>query len=226
MMDGVRVPCRKHGNTWCYVQEDGSHITPNRCKCRAGTFHADCPVDAHRILARVPKAQRNAQMRALRIAWIGGPGFTREEFKVLCEKYDNRCLCCGEKRPLIADHVIPVAKGGSNSIANIQPLCRHCNNVKTILVIDFRKAENRPRFCVNKNRIGEDKLHILRRDGKTACGQPIERELGFGERPKDGYRICGKGLCGLHLEMERLARGSSIVITAADLAYNMGTRCS
>jgi hypothetical protein len=37
------------------------------------------------------------------------------------------CVRCGAKLELHFDHVIPVAKGGGNSAANIQILCQPCN---------------------------------------------------------------------------------------------------
>lgn len=65
--------------------------------------------------------------------------FTGQEFKNLCKKYANRCLCCGRSDvPLTADHVIPLSLSGSNSIENIQPLCQSCNSRKAIKTIDYR----------------------------------------------------------------------------------------
>lgn len=64
--------------------------------------------------------------------------FTPDEWTALCEKYGNICLCCKEKKPLTIDHVIPLSKGGKNSIDNIQPLCLECNMYKHTKTIDYR----------------------------------------------------------------------------------------
>jgi 5-methylcytosine-specific restriction endonuclease McrA len=59
-----------------------------------------------------------------------GGSYTAEEFKQLCEQYDNRCLACGKRKELTADHVIPISGGGTSDISNIQPLCKSCNSSK------------------------------------------------------------------------------------------------
>jgi 5-methylcytosine-specific restriction endonuclease McrA len=66
--------------------------------------------------------------------------YTTAEWQTLIAQYD-RCPMCRrlwiEIPPLptgasviTADHIVPISKGGSNSIENIQPLCYSCNSKK------------------------------------------------------------------------------------------------
>lgn len=67
-----------------------------------------------------------------------GGSFTAQEWKSLCRFYDYRCLCCHKKTKLTPDHIIPVSKGGTSNIENIQPLCLPCNCRKRARIIDYR----------------------------------------------------------------------------------------
>ena len=83
------------------------------------------------------KANNRRKRRAARHTSPGS--FTAEEFEALCEGYGNRCLACGDTGvALEADHVVPLTRGGSNDIGNIQPLCGSCNRKKFVSVIDYR----------------------------------------------------------------------------------------
>jgi 5-methylcytosine-specific restriction endonuclease McrA len=83
------------------------------------------------------KVKANKQRRRTRVTEAGG-SFTADEWIALVEKYDYKCVCCGSVKPLDADHVIPVSKGGTSNIENIQPLCRSCNSRKNNRTIDYR----------------------------------------------------------------------------------------
>lgn len=84
---------------------------------------------------RMYTAVRRARNRA------NGEGFTTPQWRALCAKYGNRCLCCGKPSPEITlspDHIVPVSRGGKGTIDNIQPLCIQCNKRKSTKTIDYR----------------------------------------------------------------------------------------
>jgi 5-methylcytosine-specific restriction endonuclease McrA len=62
------------------------------------------------------------------------------EWETLLAQYNWTCPCCGLRESdvvLTEDHIIPLSKGGSNNIENIQPLCRSCNSRKRTKTIKF-----------------------------------------------------------------------------------------
>jgi len=59
-----------------------------------------------------------------------------EEWENLKQKYNHKCAKCNESKPLTKDHIIPMSKGGSDYIINIQPLCKICNCRKGNKIIE------------------------------------------------------------------------------------------
>jgi 5-methylcytosine-specific restriction endonuclease McrA len=49
--------------------------------------------------------------------------------------YGNRCVSCHKAESevtLSADHIVPLSRGGTNHLDNLQPLCQRCNNRKYV----------------------------------------------------------------------------------------------
>jgi hypothetical protein len=92
---------------------------------------------------------KNSKRKARELG--NGGSFTAQQWIDLKLFYGNKCLCCHRKEHVLVslglhlspDHVISLAKGGSNDISNIQPLCHGldgCNNKKGSKCTDYRPA--------------------------------------------------------------------------------------
>jgi 5-methylcytosine-specific restriction endonuclease McrA len=57
--------------------------------------------------------------------------FTAADIARITEKQRGRCAYCKKKKKLTVDHIVPLAKGGSNWPSNLQMTCRPCNSRKS-----------------------------------------------------------------------------------------------
>lgn len=67
-----------------------------------------------------------------------GGTYTTGQWRALCDWFGSACLRCGATGILSVDHVVPVSKGGTNDIGNLQPLCKPCNSTKHDYATDYR----------------------------------------------------------------------------------------
>ena len=84
------------------------------------------------------KKYLNNCRRALKLKAEGT--HSQGEWETLKAQYNWTCPACKKREPeitLTEDHIIPLSKGGSNRIENIQPLCRSCNCKKHTNIIKY-----------------------------------------------------------------------------------------
>lgn len=77
--------------------------------------------------------------RNKRIASNGG-FHSNGEWENVKAQYNWTCPGCKKKEPeikLTKDHIIPLSKGGSDNIENIQPLCQPCNSRKNTQIVRY-----------------------------------------------------------------------------------------
>ena len=93
-----------------------------------------CAVDSKRQSDGDRQARLKKHSHLKRARKMAAEGqFTKEEWLLLKRQYHHRCPCCGRAEPdirLTVDHIVPLSKGGTNWISNIQPLCLSCNSRK------------------------------------------------------------------------------------------------
>ncbi len=63
---------------------------------------------------------------------------TLAEWEGVLSRFNGRCAKCGSDENIEMDHVIPLARGGTHSPDNIQPLCALCNRRKSVKTEDYR----------------------------------------------------------------------------------------
>ena len=114
------------------VASDGSqrHITVQPAGKPAWTFYLSGENTLSWIVFRTAVEMAN-QTVTTKLDGTPSRRIPRDVRQRVWQRYGGQCADCGAKEYLEFDHVIPVAKGGSNSDNNIQLLCRRCNLTKS-----------------------------------------------------------------------------------------------
>lgn len=116
-----------------YARENPEKVRAYKAKYQAS--------DAGRLTGKATVHRRRARILA------NGGSFTREEFVALVERCGRRCVACATPASAVnlePDHIVPIKLGGSNDIANIQPLCRSCNAKKAANVVNYLATQGGP----------------------------------------------------------------------------------
>lgn len=98
--------------------------------------------DEHRCISyRYEARALNAKTRAKAFGLT--QHYTGVELYEFCLKYGHECMRCRAAKysfmGWVADHIVPLSLGGSNTIDNIQILCFTCNGAKRNYAIDYRQ---------------------------------------------------------------------------------------
>lgn len=75
----------------------------------------------------VYKASRHKRRAKIRSCEIND--LTSEQVSLLLDNF-KFCIYCSSKEMLSIDHVIPISRGGANTLSNLVVACKKCNNSK------------------------------------------------------------------------------------------------
>lgn len=90
------------------------------------------------------EGEGHSMTRSRRLAKARSIGtHTQEEWAALIEVCGQECVRCHttDQPGPVKDHIQPIYQGGSDSIHNLQPVCRRCNSSKGAEAVDYRPSD-------------------------------------------------------------------------------------
>jgi hypothetical protein len=93
-----------------------------KVKASSNIIARDIVVEAFAMFASANQSRETAEGR------LAIPSEVRRE---VWRRDGGKCVKCGSREKLEFDHIIPRARGGSNTPRNIELLCESCNRAKS-----------------------------------------------------------------------------------------------
>lgn len=109
--------------------------------------HDPCYVERQRVYGRTYYRTESGRAAAKRKASIrrGIHPIPDLQWTMLCKLWEGRCSYCGILCVQTKDHIIPVSRGGDESLMNVAPACSSCNTKKSFLSLSV--WSNRTGLC-------------------------------------------------------------------------------
>lgn len=91
--------------------------------------------EKNKILLLISRSNQKSKQKG----YYGVISMKEWEFVLLMTRY--MCIACEDNTADSIDHVLPLSRGGTNTVNNIQPMCLKCNLKKGARHVDFRSRE-------------------------------------------------------------------------------------
>lgn len=142
--DGLMNVCKACHNKRCRIIEKNN---PERRKAYWNKYYKANP-EKYRAIAKRYREANPEKVRAVFKKWReSSPDIDRirhhrrrahkesvQTFKVTLKEIarmrSQACFYCGSREKICIDHVVPLSRGGNNSIGNYLPACLRCNSSK------------------------------------------------------------------------------------------------
>ncbi|GAA0379832.1 hypothetical protein GCM10010319_67960 [Streptomyces blastmyceticus] len=127
--------------------------------------------EANSEKVRAAKRRGNHQRRAM-LANAKRYGITRRDLARLWDRYGDMCAYCGEKsQSLHQEHIIPISRGGDDSIGNLVPACPDCNLAKgDRTLMEWRLGKKSPRYRTARHRQNSPETELADRPARPTAG--------------------------------------------------------
>ena len=121
-----------------YVEKRTIFGIRSQCKvCHSHTAISSRDPEKTKAAGRRSEAVRRARKANSSVT------ITNKDWDELERLWGSKCLKCGSVNNLQWDHIIPLALGGDHCVANLQRLCRKCNERKQAREADYRTQEQK-----------------------------------------------------------------------------------
>jgi 5-methylcytosine-specific restriction endonuclease McrA len=80
------------------------------------------------------------------------------------------CSICGKHGKVVIDHIVPLSRGGTNDIDNLQPLCHSCNVKKRNYTMEEFMEKQKNKHAVALGKIGGKKNTDAQNKARAANG--------------------------------------------------------
>lgn len=140
--DGLRGQCRACSTAY-YHANHSRYATYRHAHRKEKAVYDEDYQRVHcekRLAYRVAhRTERTANRHIARARTYGDHHrYDTEAWKAQRAAWGNRCLCCDTTADLTTDHIVPLSLGGTNTLDNLQLLCRACNTRKGQKTTDYR----------------------------------------------------------------------------------------
>lgn len=161
-----------------------------------------------------------------------------QDWQELKSQFNYTCPSCGREEPhivLTEDHIVPLIKGGTNWISNIQPLCKSCNSSKYTKTVTFRPKINK-RSSTKAERIFIEilkKNHIPYKHRVLVREREVDFIVGRYAVEIDGHEqsatrndwLVRKGYVPLHYQNKALIENRTAVEQDIIQKYDLSKQC-
>jgi 5-methylcytosine-specific restriction endonuclease McrA len=128
---------RKRTTDWCIANKErhAANVAkfkkdnPDYDSEQSAKWHAENP--QYNLMWRSNNRDKMRIHYQNRRVWVKEAGkLSKESVDLMFLIFGRNCLKCGNTNDLTVDHIVPLSRGGSNYIYNLQPLCKRCNSIK------------------------------------------------------------------------------------------------